>query len=110
MLSVVVGLLGLFTIVFPDIGFAETTRNASQDIHLELTKHWAGYFSLLVMVIAYIAAMLEEATELRKSKPMVLTHRNLTPSLYKINAGSLPSKSRVSAVVADTSFFRHVDR
>ncbi|MEY4717791.1 MAG: hypothetical protein RL563_409, partial [Pseudomonadota bacterium] len=72
MLSVVVGLLGLFTIVFPDIGFAETTRNASQDIHLELTKHWAGYFSLLVMVIAYIAAMLEEATELRKSKPMLL--------------------------------------
>ena len=39
MLSVVVSLLGLFTIAFPDIGFAETTRNASQAFHLELTKH-----------------------------------------------------------------------
>lgn len=39
---------------------------------LDLTHHWAGYFSLAVMVIAYIAAMFEESTHLRKSKPMLL--------------------------------------
>ncbi|MDF9391775.1 MULTISPECIES: sodium:proton antiporter NhaD [Methylococcus] len=39
---------------------------------LDLTQHWAGYFSLVVMVSAYAAAMLEEVTHLRKSKPMLL--------------------------------------
>ncbi len=39
---------------------------------IDLTHHWAGYFALSVMVVAYIAAMLEEATHLRKSKPMLL--------------------------------------
>lgn len=39
---------------------------------LDLTHHWAGYFSLFVMVVAYITAMFEETTELRKSKPMLL--------------------------------------
>lgn len=38
---------------------------------IDLTHHWAGYFSLTIMVIAYITAMFEEATELRKSKPML---------------------------------------
>lgn len=39
---------------------------------LDLTRHWAGYFSLLAMVLAYVAAMLEEETYLRKSKPMLM--------------------------------------
>ena len=39
---------------------------------LDLTNTWAGYVSLVVMVLAYIAAMLEEGTFLRKSKPMLL--------------------------------------
>lgn len=39
---------------------------------LDLTHHWVGYCSLAVIVLAYIAAMLEEVTELRKSKPMLL--------------------------------------
>jgi len=38
----------------------------------DLTHHWTGYFSLVVMVVAYISAMLEDATMLRKSKSMVL--------------------------------------
>jgi Na+/H+ antiporter NhaD/arsenite permease-like protein len=38
---------------------------------LNLTSHWVGYFSVAVLVIAYVAAMLEEATELRKSKPVL---------------------------------------
>lgn len=39
--------------------------------HLDLTQHWAGYMALLLFACAYFLAMLEEVTELRKSKPMV---------------------------------------
>ena len=39
---------------------------------LDLTGHWSGYASLAVMVIAYIVAMFEDITQLRKSKPMLL--------------------------------------
>lgn len=39
--------------------------------HLDLTQHWAGYIALLLFAAAYLLAMLEEVTELRKSKPMV---------------------------------------
>ena len=39
---------------------------------LDLTQTGAGYFSLVVIVIAYIAAMFEDVTFLRKSKPMLL--------------------------------------
>lgn len=39
---------------------------------LNLTHHWVGYLSLMILALAYIAAMLEEITELRKSKPMLL--------------------------------------
>ncbi len=39
---------------------------------LDLTHSWAGYFSLVVIVIAYVAAMFEDVTFLRKSKPMLL--------------------------------------
>lgn len=52
----------------PPVAFAESAPTQS----LDLTQHWAGYFSLTVMILAYVAAMLEEATKLRKSKPMLL--------------------------------------
>lgn len=39
---------------------------------VDLTGHWVGYASLLIIVLAYVAAMLEDVTMLRKSKPMVL--------------------------------------
>jgi Na+/H+ antiporter NhaD/arsenite permease-like protein len=39
---------------------------------LDLTHNWVGYFSLIILALAYIAAMLEEVIELRKSKPMLL--------------------------------------
>ena len=72
MFSFVVSLLGLALLAFPGIGFAESTSEAPQSFHLDLTHHWVGYFSLVVIVVAYIAAMFEEATGLRKSKPMIL--------------------------------------
>jgi len=39
---------------------------------LDLTHTWAGYFSLVAIVVAYVAAMFEDVTFLRKSKPMLL--------------------------------------
>lgn len=39
---------------------------------IDLTHHIVGYLSILVMLMAYVAAMAEDIIELRKSKPMVL--------------------------------------
>ncbi|WP_174624904.1 sodium:proton antiporter NhaD [Candidatus Methylobacter favarea] len=38
---------------------------------LDLTRHGAGYLALILFAAAYFLAMIEEVTELRKSKPMV---------------------------------------
>ncbi len=38
---------------------------------LDLTQHWAGYLALVIFAVAYLLAMIEEVTELKKSKPMV---------------------------------------
>jgi Na+/H+ antiporter NhaD/arsenite permease-like protein len=62
-------LLSCPLLLFPVLGVAGTVEETRQ---LDLTHHWAGYFSAAVMVLAYIAAMLEEETFLRKSKPMLL--------------------------------------
>ena len=40
--------------------------------HLDLTAHWAGLLSLLIFVAAYALVIIEEATHLRKSKPVLL--------------------------------------
>ncbi len=60
------GILGLLLGLLPNLAFADNLE------HLDLTHHWVGYFSVAVMVAAYIAAMFEESTQLRKSKPMLL--------------------------------------
>jgi len=53
------------------MGYAAEASSAA--LHqLDLTHHWAGILSVIVMVAAYIAAMFEETMELRKSKPMLL--------------------------------------
>ena len=41
-------------------------------IRLDLTAHWAGLLSVLVFVAAYALVIFEEATHLRKSKPVML--------------------------------------
>jgi len=65
-------LLGIAALLLPTLGVAgvETATPVLQK--LDLTHHWAGYFSLAVMVAAYVAATFEEVTALRKSKPMLL--------------------------------------
>jgi Na+/H+ antiporter NhaD/arsenite permease-like protein len=40
-------------------------------VSLDLTNHWVGYGALVLFVGAYLLAMTEEMTDLRKSKPMV---------------------------------------
>jgi Na+/H+ antiporter NhaD/arsenite permease-like protein len=39
---------------------------------LDLTGHWAGILSLAIFVVAYIMVVFEEATHMRKSKPVML--------------------------------------
>ena len=39
---------------------------------IDLTTHWAGYASLAIFVIAYLAVMMEERIHLRKSKPVMV--------------------------------------
>ncbi|WP_445370942.1 sodium:proton antiporter NhaD [Methylomonas sp. HW2-6] len=65
-------LLGLAVLALPALAAADAGLAAESPKSLDLTGHWPGYISLLVMVAAYVAAMLEEVTELRKSKPMLL--------------------------------------
>ena len=52
-------------LVLADTGSSLTTTSPN------LTHHVVGYLSLVITVVAYIAAMTEDVTELRKSKPMV---------------------------------------
>jgi len=62
----------LLTLLLPSLSWAvEGTEVASPEQHLDLTEHWAGYLALIVFAVAYIFAMTEEVTDLKKSKPMV---------------------------------------
>lgn len=62
----------LLALLFPSLSMAAAeVSTISQVQPLDLTQHWAGYMALVVFTIAYILAMTEEVTELRKSKPMV---------------------------------------
>ena len=49
-----------------------TESGHSADTTLDLTHHAVGYLTVGIFVLAYMLAMVEEVTELRKSKPMVL--------------------------------------
>ena len=68
----VVVFLSVVTLFLPSLTFAaEGTEIANPGQPLDLTQHWAGYLALIVFSVAYILAMTEEVTELKKSKPMV---------------------------------------
>ena len=56
----------------PSLALATEGVDVSSSLKpLDLTQHWAGYIALVVFAVAYILAMTEEVTELKKSKPMV---------------------------------------
>lgn len=62
----------LLVLLLPSLVMAtegESVPISSQ--RLDLTMHWAGYLALVIFAVAYILAMTEEVTELKKSKPMV---------------------------------------
>jgi hypothetical protein len=64
----------LLAFLFPSLSMAaEEVNTISQTLPLNLTQHWAGYLALIVFAVAYIFAMTEEVTELKKSKPMVFS-------------------------------------
>ncbi|MDD5033811.1 MAG: sodium:proton antiporter NhaD [Methylococcaceae bacterium] len=68
---------------------------------LDLTHHWVGYFSLAMMLLAYIAAMLEEATELRKSKPMLLASALIWFAIVYIYRGNGNPEPAVNAFTSN---------
>jgi Na+/H+ antiporter NhaD/arsenite permease-like protein len=52
--------------------FSSVTLAAEEPVKaLDLTQHWVGYAALVIFFVAYLLAMIEEVTELKKSKPMV---------------------------------------
>lgn len=53
----------------PGLAMAESLDSLQ---HLDLTASWVGYSAIAVFALAYLMAMVEEVTELNKSKPMVL--------------------------------------
>ncbi|MBK8814647.1 MAG: sodium:proton antiporter NhaD [Methylococcaceae bacterium] len=65
-----VGLL-LILLLLPTFAFATEATTANSPQSLNLSHHWVGYLSLVLFSVAYILAMTEEITDLRKSKPMV---------------------------------------
>ena len=62
----------LLVSLLPSLALATEGVDVSSSLKpLDLTQHWAGYIALVVFAVAYILAMTEEVTELKKSKPMV---------------------------------------
>ena len=59
----------LLALFLPSLAIAGEGTNPGQP--LDLTRHWVGYLALVLFAVAYILAMTEEVTDLRKSKPMV---------------------------------------
>lgn len=57
----------LIFFLLPGVLFA-----SSEDKTLDLTHHLVGYLSLGIFIIAYLAVMAEEYTQLRKSKPVMV--------------------------------------
>ena len=65
-LSVTLMLAGIVWLV-PGLALA-----ADAAAPLDLTRHWVGYVSLAIFVLAYGLVILEEFTQLRKAKPVML--------------------------------------
>lgn len=61
-------LLAFFLAIFPLAALAIPAEGQA----LDLTGHLVGYLAIAAFVLAYIFVVLEEVTELKKSKPMML--------------------------------------
>ncbi len=58
-----------FLCCMPGLAWADSQTAPQQ---LDLTANWVGYVAIAIFGLAYLLAMVEEVTELNKSKPMVL--------------------------------------
>jgi len=72
----------LLLAVLPEAAWAEGGGKT-----LDLTRHAVGYISLAAFAIAYVLAMLEETTMLRKSKPMVFAASLIWVLIASVYAG-----------------------
>jgi NhaD family Na+/H+ antiporter len=68
--NILLPLLLLTVVLGPELAVAAQTGHGTDP--LQLTRHWVGFASIAVFVIAYAFVMAEEFTHLRKSKPVIL--------------------------------------
>jgi hypothetical protein len=54
------------------VGTAGAAHAATPANLLDLTGHWAGYAGLAIFIAAYLFVIFEEATHMRKSKPVLM--------------------------------------
>ena len=59
----------ILLILLPSISLAQEVNPI---IEVDLKQHFIGYFTLIVTVFAYIAAMTEDLHQMCKAKPMLL--------------------------------------
>jgi len=81
--------------------FAGDGATAANNLQIDLTHHWVGYFSLAVIIIAYVAAMFEESTELRKSKPMLLASSLIWFAIVYVYRGQGATEVAVNAFTSN---------
>ena len=62
----------LSALLFAAAVFFPSLAWASLETAYDYTGHWAGYFSLGLFILAYALVIVEESTNLRKSKPVIL--------------------------------------
>jgi Na+/H+ antiporter NhaD/arsenite permease-like protein len=63
--------LALTLLLLPSLSMAGEEASQHMAKPIDLTTSWIGTIALILFAVAYFLAMVEEATELRKSKPMV---------------------------------------
>ncbi len=63
---VLIVIVGLACLVLPVPAFA------AEDGTLELVGHWVGLVALILFAVAYVLVIIEEFTQLKKSKPVLL--------------------------------------
>lgn len=100
--------LGFALLLMPVATFAEEAAAVlSAPQSLNLTRHFVGYLSIAVTVLAYIAAMSEEVIELRKSKPMVLGSALVWFAICIYYA--LHGEAKVAAVAFESNLLAYIE-
>jgi Na+/H+ antiporter NhaD/arsenite permease-like protein len=64
--------LALSLVLFASLPMPAWATEHAAFMPIDLTRSWLGYVAVAAFFVAYILAMMEESTMLRKSKPMVL--------------------------------------